>query len=44
MSDRGRSADPRAERVRTRLREAAFALSHERAVDEITVGDVVAGH
>ena len=42
MSDRGRSADPRAERVRTRLREAAFALAHERPVDEITVGDLVA--
>lgn len=41
MSDRGRSADPRAERVRTRLREAAFALAHEHAVDEITVGDLV---
>ena len=42
MSERGRSADPRAERVRTRLREAAFALPHDRPVDEITVGDLVA--
>jgi AcrR family transcriptional regulator len=42
MSERGHSADPRAARVRTRLREAAFALSHERPVDGITVGDLVA--
>ncbi|TRW82425.1 TetR/AcrR family transcriptional regulator [Mycolicibacterium sp. 018/SC-01/001] len=42
MIDRGRSADPRAERVRARLREAAFAMAHERPVDEITVGDLVA--
>lgn len=42
MTDRGRSADPRAERVRARLREAAFAMAHERPVDEITVGDLVA--
>lgn len=42
MADRGHSADPRAERVRTRLREAAFAMAHERPVDEITVGDLVA--
>ncbi|MEH3142314.1 MAG: TetR family transcriptional regulator [Mycobacterium kyogaense] len=41
MTDRGRSADPRAERVRARLREAAFAMAHERPVDEITVGDLV---
>jgi AcrR family transcriptional regulator len=34
--------DPRAERVRTRLREAAFALAHERPVDRLTVGDIVA--
>ncbi|KWX67178.1 TetR/AcrR family transcriptional regulator [Mycobacterium sp. NAZ190054] len=42
MSERGRSADPRAERVRTRLREAAFALAHEHPVDRITVGDLAA--
>ncbi len=39
---RAHSADPRAERVRTRLREAAFALAHERPVDTLTVGDIVA--
>jgi AcrR family transcriptional regulator len=42
MAARAHSADPRAERVRTRLREAAFALAHERSVDELTVGDIVA--
>jgi len=42
MAARTHSADPRAERVRTRLREAAFALAHERPVDELTVGDIVA--
>jgi AcrR family transcriptional regulator len=42
MAARVHSVDPRAERVRTRLREAAFALAHERRVDEITVGDIVA--
>lgn len=41
MPIRSHSADPRAERVRTRLRAAAFALAHERPVDEITVGDLV---
>ncbi len=41
MPARRNSVDPRAERVRTRLRAAAFALAHERRVDEITVGDVV---
>jgi AcrR family transcriptional regulator len=41
MPERGRSADPRAERVRTRLREAAFALAHERPVDGISVSDLV---
>jgi AcrR family transcriptional regulator len=39
---RTHSADPRAERVRTLLRDAAFALAHERSVDDITVGDLVA--
>ena len=42
MAARAHSVDPRAERVRTRLREAAFALAHERPVDELTVGDIVA--
>ncbi|MDV3126320.1 TetR/AcrR family transcriptional regulator [Mycobacterium sp. 21AC1] len=42
MAARTHSADPRAERVRTRLREASFALAHERAVDELTVSDIVA--
>ncbi|MEW5809900.1 MAG: TetR/AcrR family transcriptional regulator [Actinomycetota bacterium] len=42
MTERGRSADPRAERVRARLREAAFAMAHEQPVDAITVGDLVA--
>lgn len=42
MTERGRSADPRAERVHTRLREAAFALAQEYPVDAITVGDLVA--
>lgn len=41
MPTRTHSADPRAERVRTLLRDAAFALAHERPVDEITVGDLV---
>ena len=42
MAARTHSADTRAERVRTLLRDAAFALAHERPVDEITVGDLVA--
>jgi AcrR family transcriptional regulator len=42
VAARAHSVDPRAERVRTRLREAAFALAHERPVDELTVGDIVA--
>ena len=42
MAARAHSVDPRAERVRTRLREAAFALAHERPVDQLTVGDIVA--
>ena len=40
MAARAHSVDPRAERVRTRLREAAFALAHERPVDDLTVGDI----
>jgi AcrR family transcriptional regulator len=42
MAARAHSVDPRAERVRTRLREAAFDLAHERPVDRLTVGDIVA--
>lgn len=42
MAARTHSSDPRAERVRTMLREAAFDLAHERAVDRITVADLVA--
>lgn len=41
MAARAHSADPRAERVRALLREAAFALAHERPVDGLTVGDIV---
>jgi AcrR family transcriptional regulator len=41
MAARTHSADPRAERVRTLLRDAAFAIAHEMPVDEITVGDLV---
>jgi AcrR family transcriptional regulator len=41
MPARTHSVDPRAERVRTQLRDAAFALAHERPVDAITVGDLV---
>jgi AcrR family transcriptional regulator len=41
MAARTHSLDPRAERVRTRLREAAFALAHECPVDRLTVGDIV---
>lgn len=41
MAARAHSVDPRAERVRARLREAAFALAHERPVDQLTVGDIV---
>jgi AcrR family transcriptional regulator len=41
MAARTHSVDPRAERVRTRLREASLALAHERPVDQMTVGDIV---
>jgi AcrR family transcriptional regulator len=41
MAARTDSVDPRAERVRGRLRDAAFALAHETAVDHLTVGDIV---
>jgi len=42
VAARTNSVDPRAERVRTLLRDAAFALAHERPVDELTVGEIVA--
>jgi AcrR family transcriptional regulator len=42
MAARTHSVDPRAERVRTLLRDAAFALAHEQPVDQITVADLVA--
>jgi AcrR family transcriptional regulator len=42
VAARTHSVDPRAERVRTLLRDAAFALAHERPADELTVGDIVA--
>jgi AcrR family transcriptional regulator len=41
VAARTHSADPRAERVRTLLRDAAFAMAHEMRVDEITVGGLV---
>jgi AcrR family transcriptional regulator len=42
MAARANSVDPRAERVRARLRDAAFALAHEQPVDRLTVADIVA--
>src|ERR1700754_2261616 len=42
MPTRAHSVDPRAERVRALLRDAAFAMAHERPVDDITVGELVA--
>ena len=42
MAARAHSVDRRAERVRTRLGAAAFTLAHERPVDEMTIGDIVA--
>ena len=41
MAARTHSVDPRAERVRAKLRDAALALSHERPVDQLTVADIV---
>ncbi|OBB15165.1 TetR family transcriptional regulator [Mycobacteriaceae bacterium 1482268.1] len=41
MAARSNSIDPRAERVRAKLRDAALALVHERPVDHLTVGDIV---
>jgi AcrR family transcriptional regulator len=41
MAARTNSVDPRAARVRSKLRDAAFALAHERPVDQLTVGDIV---
>jgi AcrR family transcriptional regulator len=42
VATRTQSADPRAERVRAKLIDAAFALAHESPVDQLTVGDLVA--
>jgi len=41
MATRAHSSDPRAERVRTLLRDAAFCLAHERQVNGLTVNDIV---
>ncbi len=41
MAARTHSVDPRAERVRAKLRDAAFALAHERPVDQLTAADIV---
>lgn len=41
MAARTNSVDPRAERVRAKLRDAALALAHERPVDQLTVADIV---
>ncbi len=41
MATRAHSSDPRAERVRTLLRDAAFGLAHERQVNGLTVNDIV---
>ncbi len=41
MAARTNSVDPRAERVRAKLRDAAFVLAHERSVDQLTVGNIV---
>lgn len=41
MAARIHSVDPRAERVRAKLRDAAFAMAHERPVDQLTVSDIV---
>jgi AcrR family transcriptional regulator len=41
VANRTNSVDPRAQRVRAKLRDAAFALAHERPVDRLTVGDIV---
>src|SRR3954463_6726817 len=41
MAARINSVDPRAERVRGRLRDAAFVLAHEGAVARLPVGDIV---
>ncbi|BBY15971.1 TetR/AcrR family transcriptional regulator [Mycolicibacterium litorale] len=42
MAARTHSADPRAERLRARLRDAALTLVTRRPVDELTVADLVA--
>jgi AcrR family transcriptional regulator len=42
MAARTHSADPRAERVRARLRDAALTLVAQRRADDLTVADLVA--
>ncbi|MGE2716894.1 TetR/AcrR family transcriptional regulator [Mycolicibacterium litorale] len=42
MAARTHSADPRAERVRANLRDAALTLVAQRRVDDLTVADLVA--
>lgn len=41
MAARTNSVDPRAERVRAKLMQAAFELAHEGQVDRLTVADIV---
>jgi AcrR family transcriptional regulator len=41
MAARTHSSDPRAERARSRLRDAALALVQERPVDTLTVAEIV---
>lgn len=41
MAARTNSVDPRAQRVRAKLRDAALALAHEHPVDRLTVADIV---
>ncbi|OLO25848.1 TetR family transcriptional regulator [Streptomyces sp. MNU77] len=41
-AERARSTDPRAERVRNRLKAAALDLVHEKRVEDVSVTDVVA--
>lgn len=40
MAARAHSADPRAERIRAQIRDAAFTLAHERQVNGLTVSDI----
>ena len=41
MTSRATSADPRAERVRGQMKEAALALVHSRRIEAISVSDIV---